>query len=180
MAKDAAEAKAKYEEKQKAAREKEQKQKEGLAKSKAEDEAAMKEKEAKKAAKQKEHEEKQKEGLAKSKAEDEAAMKADFEKKEAKRKQREAEEEEKKKLAYETKSKDGQGEMGKGNSDHAIPQVIGAAEKYRERIKAADELFKRKRYDEAKEIYNEALMYKDKDPYATNKIAECDKLKAPK
>jgi len=180
MAEDAAKAKAKYEEKQKAQREHEQKQKEGLAKSKAEDEAAMKEKEAKKAAKQKEHEEKQKEGMAKSKAEDEAAMKADAEKKAKKQAEREAEEKEKKRLAYETKAKDSEGEMGKGNSDHSIPTVIGAAEKYRERIKAADELFKRKRYDEAKEIYNEALMYKEKDAYATNKIAECEKLKAPK
>lgn len=180
IAKDAAEAKAKYDEKQKAAREKEQKQKEGLAKSKAEDEAAMKEKEAKKAAKQKEHEEKQKEGMAKSKAEDDAAIKADAEKKAKKQAEREAEEKEKKRLAYETKSKDGQGEMDKGNSDHSIPQVIGAAEKYRERIKAADELFKRKRYDEAKDIYNEALTYKEKDAYALSKLAEIEKLKAPK
>ncbi len=180
MAKEADEAKAKYEEKQKETREKEQKQKEGLAKSKAEDEAAMKEKEAKKAAKQKEHEEKQKEGLAKSKAEDEAAMKADAEKKAKKQAEREAEEKEKKRLAYETKSKEDDGGQDKGNSDNKIPQVIGAAEKYRERIKAADELFKRKRYDEAKDIYNEALMYKEKDPYATTKLAECEKLKAPK
>ncbi|MBA3682355.1 MAG: hypothetical protein H0W73_14525 [Bacteroidetes bacterium] len=180
IAKDAAEAKAKYEEKQKAAREKEQKQKEGLAKSKAEDAAAMKESEAKKAAKQKEHEEKQKEGMAKSKAEDDAAIKADAEKKAQKQAERDAEEKEKKRLAYETKSKDSEGEMGKGNSDHSIPQVIGGAEKYRERIKAADELFKRKRYDEAKDIYNEALMYKEKDPYAISKLAEIEKLKAPK
>lgn len=180
MAKDAAEAKAKYEEKQKAAREKEQKQQEGLAKSKAEDEAAMKEKEAKKLAKQKEHEEKQKEGMAKSKAEDEAAMKADAEKKAKKQAEREAEEKEKKRLAYETKSKEDDGGQPKGNSDNKIPQVIGGAEKYRERIKAADELFKRKRYDEAKDIYNEALTYKEKDPYALNKLSEIEKLKAAK
>ncbi len=166
---------------------KEAKQREGKYKSQQEDKDAMAEDAAKAKAKYeekqkaaREREEKQKEGMAKSKAEDVAAMKEAAEKKEAKRKQREAEEAEKKRLAYETKSKEDDGGQPKGNSDNKIPQVIGAAEKYRERIKAADELFKRKRYDEAKDIYMEALTYKDKDPYATNKLAECEKLKAPK
>ncbi len=166
---------------------KEAKQREGKYKSQQEDKDAMAEDAAKAKAKYeekqkaaREREEKQKEGMAKSKAEDEAAMKEAAEKKEAKRKQREAEEAEKKRLAYETKSKEDDGGQPKGNSDNKIPQVIGAAEKYRERIKAADELFKRKRYDEAKDIYMEALTYKEKDPYATNKLVECEKLKAPK
>ncbi len=178
MKADADKAKAKYEEKQKAQREKEEKQKEGLAKSKAEDEAAMKEAEAKKEAKRKEKEEKQKEGLAKSKAEDEAAMKADEEKREAKRRQQEEEEKERKKREAEKKENDP--DRDKGDSDHSIPQVIGAAEKYRERIKAADELFKKKRYEEAKPVYEEALLYKEKDPYATSKLAEIQKLSVPK
>lgn len=181
MAKDAEKAKAKYEEKQKADKEREQKQKEGLAKSKAEDEAAMKDAEAKKLAKQKEREQKQKEGMAKSKAEDEAAMKADFEKKEKARAQREADEKEKKRLAYETKAKDGEGEMDKGNSDHSLPQVLGGtAEKYKTKVKAADELFKMKRYEEAKTAYQEALQFKANDPYATGKLADIEKLTAPK
>ncbi|MDP1802733.1 MAG: hypothetical protein Q8L81_15330 [Bacteroidota bacterium] len=181
MAKDAEKAKAKYEEKQKADREREQKQKEGLAKSKAEDEAAMKEAEAKKLAKQKEREQKQKEGMAKSKAEDEAAMKADFEKKEKARAQREVDEKEKKRLAYETKAKDGEGEMDKGNSDHSLPQVLGgSAEKYKTKVKAADELFKMKRYEEAKTAYQEALQFKANDPYAIGKLADIEKLTAPK
>ncbi|MBA2612030.1 MAG: hypothetical protein H0U95_08670 [Bacteroidetes bacterium] len=181
MAADAEKAKAKYEENQKAAKEREQKQKEGLAKSKAEDEAAMKDDEAKKAAKQKEREQKQKEGIAKSKAEDDAAIKADFEKKEKARAQREADEKEKKRLAYETKTKDGQGEMDKGNSDHSLPQVLGnTSEKYKAKIKVADDYFKMKRYDEAKIAYQGAMQYKANDPYATSKLADIEKLTAPK
>ena len=166
---------------------KEAKQREGQYKSQQEDKDAMQadadKAKAKREAQQKadrEKAEKQKEGMAKSKAEDDAAMKEDADKRAKKQADRDAEEEEKKRRAFETKTKDSDGEQKKGDSDHTIPQVIGGAEKYRERIKAADELFKRKRYDEAKTIYQEALQYKDKDPYATSKLAEIEKLSVPK
>ena len=39
-----------------------------------------------------------------------------------------------------------------------------------------DELFKMKRYAEAKPMYEEALKQKANDTYATNKLAEIEKL----
>jgi len=164
------------------------KQREGMAKSQAEDKEAMqadadkakaKREEKQKAAREKEK--KQKEGMAKSQAEDEAAIKADNEKRKKAAADREAEEEAKRKKAFETKAKDGEGEMDKGNSDHSIPQVLGSSlQKYKEKIKSADDLFKMKRYAEAKTAYEEALKYKANDPYATNKLADIAKLTAPK
>lgn len=128
-----------------------------------------KEKEAKEIAK------KQKEGMARSKEEDLAAEKADYEKSEAKRKKREADEAEKKKFAYETKHKDGEGQMDKGNSDHRIPQVIGG-NKYKEYILKADDYFKTKRYKEAKVQYEEALKIKPNDVHAMNRLALIEKV----
>ena len=143
------------------------------------DKAKAKREEKQKAAR--EREQKQKEGMAKSQAEDEAAIKADNEKRAKAAAEREAEEEAKRKKAFETKAKDGEGEMDKGNSDHSIPQVLGSSlQKYKEKIKTADELFKMKRYAEAKTAYEEALKYKANDPYATNKLADIAKLTAPK
>ena len=170
------------------AEEKLAKQREGMAKSQAEDRESMQadadKAEAKRLKKQKaarEKEQKQKEGMAKSKAEDDAAIKADNEKRAKAAAEREAEEEAKRKKAFETKAKDGEGEMDKGNSDHSIPQVLGSSlQKYKEKIKTADELFKMKRYAEAKTAYEEALKYKANDPYATNKLADIAKLTAPK
>jgi hypothetical protein len=164
------------------------KQREGMAKSQAEDRESMQadadKAEAKRLKKQKaarEKEQKQKEGMAKSKAEDDAAIKADNEKRAKAAAERDAKEEERKKKAFETKAKDGEGEMDKGNSDHSIPQVLGSSlQKYKEKIKTADELFKMKRYAEAKTAYEEALKYKANDLYATNKLADIAKLTAPK
>jgi hypothetical protein len=159
-----------------------------MAKSQAEDRESMQadadKAEAKRLKKQKaarEKEQKQKEGMAKSKAEDDAAIKADNEKRAKAAAERDAKEEERKKKAFETKAKDGEGEMDKGNSDHSIPQVLGSSlQKYKEKIKTADELFKMKRYAEAKTAYEEALKYKANDLYATNKLADIAKLTAPK
>lgn len=164
------------------------KQREGMNKSINEDKEAMQadadKAEAKRLEKQKaarEKEQKQKEGMAKSQAEDEAAIKADNEKRAKAAAEREAKEEERKKKAFETKAKDGEGEMDKGNSDHSIPQVLGSGlQKYKEKIKAADDYFKMKRYAEAKTAYEEALKYKANDAYATNKLADIAKLTAPK
>ena len=164
------------------------KQREGMNKSINEDKDAMQadadKAEAKRLEKQKaarEKEAKQKEGMAKSKAEDDAAIKADNDRRAKAAADREAKENEKKKLAYETKTKEGEGEMDKGNSDHSMPQVLGGGlEKYKVIVKNADGLMKMKRYAEAKKEYNEALKYKANDPYAVGKLAEIEKLMAPK
>jgi tetratricopeptide (TPR) repeat protein len=50
------------------------------------------------------------------------------------------------------------------------------ADKYKATIKRADELFKMKRYSEAKSMYEEALKQKPNDAAATNKLAEIEKL----
>jgi hypothetical protein len=140
---------------------------------------------AEKAEKKKEKAEKlakQKEGLERSKAEDEAAMKEDYERSKAKREEREKEdaerlarEKEKKKLEYETKSKDGEIGMDKGDSKYSIPQVLGADNKYKIMVKKGDEYFKAKRYDEARGWYQEALKQKPNDAYTTAKLAEIEK-----
>ena len=128
-----------------------------------------------KAKTEKEKAAKQKEGMDRSRAEDLAAEKADYEKKEAKRKKREGDEYEKQKFAYETKHKDGTGEMDKGNSAYKIPQVIGA-NVYKSTILKADDFFKTKRYKEAKLKYEEALKQKANDNYAVSKIAQIEKI----
>ncbi|MBK7310697.1 MAG: hypothetical protein IPI93_07870 [Sphingobacteriaceae bacterium] len=199
-------AKAKADEAAKAAAiekaEKERKQKEGLAKSKAEDDAAIKaaedkrkqkekerlEAEAKakqadlaeakaKAEEKKEKERKQKEGMAKAKAEDDAEAKALADKREA---ERLAKEEEAKKSNNETGGSDKDPSVGHGNSKYHIPGVIGGADKYKSTIKRADELFKMKRWAEAKTSYEEALTYKKDDPYAISKLEIVNKNLAPK
>jgi len=65
--------------------------------------------------------------------------------------------------------------VGSGDAKYSIPQALGA-DKYKATIKRADELFKMKRYSEAKPIYEEALKQKPNDPAATNKLAEIEKL----
>ena len=65
--------------------------------------------------------------------------------------------------------------VGSGDAKYSIPQALGA-DKYKATIKRADELFKMKRYSEAKLIYEEALKQKPNDPAATNKLAEIEKL----
>jgi len=62
-----------------------------------------------------------------------------------------------------------------GDAKYSIPQALGS-DKYKATIKRADELFKMKRYAEAKPMYEEALKQKANDPYATNKLAEIEKL----
>ena len=70
----------------------------------------------------------------------------------------------------------GDGKIGSKDAKHAVLQSIGGENKYRENIKRGDELFKMKRYAEAKPVYEEALKIKANDPYATNKLAEIEKL----
>lgn len=66
-----------------------------------------------------------------------------------------------------------------GDAKYSIPQALGS-DKYKATIKRADELFKMKRYTEAKPMYEEALKQKANDPYATNKLAEIEKLSLKK
>ena len=66
-----------------------------------------------------------------------------------------------------------------GDAKYSIPQELGA-DKYKATIKRADELFKMKRYAEAKPMYEEALKQKPNDVYATNKLAEIEKLTVKK
>ncbi|MBI2721028.1 MAG: hypothetical protein HYX39_02520 [Bacteroidetes bacterium] len=166
---------------QKAEEEKLAKQREGQKNSKEEDEQAMKadaeKKEAARLAKEKARAEKlqkEKEGLEKAKAEDEAEAKAIAEKKEAARITHEKEEEEQRR-ANEANKKD----ENKGDAKYKVPQVIGG-NKYKEIVMRADGYFKMKRYAEAKTAYQDALKYKPDDVYATGKIAEIEKLLAPK
>jgi len=72
-------------------------------------------------------------------------------------------------------SESGSAGVGNGDAKYSIPQALGA-DKYKATIKRADELFKMKRYAEAKPMYEEALKQKPNDVYATNKLAEIEKL----
>ena len=72
-------------------------------------------------------------------------------------------------------SEPGSAGVGSGDAKYSIPQALGA-DKYNATIKRADELFKMKRYSEAKPMYEEALKQKPNDPAATNKLAEIEKL----
>lgn len=65
--------------------------------------------------------------------------------------------------------------IGSSDAKYSIPQAIGSS-KYPETIKRANELFKMKRYAEAKPVYEEALKYKPNDPTATAKLVELEKL----
>jgi hypothetical protein len=80
-----------------------------------------------------------------------------------------------KKHEYETKSDDGDPEIGHGDSKYRKPQVIGA-NKYKEYLSKAEGLYKMKRWAEAKTAYENVLKEKPGDPYATGKLAEVDKL----
>ena len=72
-------------------------------------------------------------------------------------------------------SEPGSAGVGSGDAKYSIPQALGA-DKYKATIKRADELFKMKRYAEAKPMYEEALKQKPNDVAATNKLAEIEKL----
>ena len=65
--------------------------------------------------------------------------------------------------------------VGSGDAKYSIPQALGS-DKYKATIKRADELFKMKRYAEAKPVYEEALKQKPNDAAATNKLAEIERL----
>ena len=155
---------------------KEKKEQDKLAKEK-----AIKEKqEAERLAKENELQAK----LAAEKAEQERLaadkLKKESEEKEKAEKDRLAQEEANKKM--ESKGlvpvySGGETETKSGSSDskYSVPKALGA-DKYKETIKRAEELFKMKRYAEAKPVYQEALKQKPNDYLATNRLAEIEKL----
>ena len=65
------------------------------------------------------------------------------------------------------------------DTKYSIPQVLGG-NKYKDVITRADDFFKTKRYQEAKEKYEEALKIKPEDPYAIGRLAEIEKKLAEK
>ncbi len=67
------------------------------------------------------------------------------------------------------------GNVKKGDSKYSIPQAMGA-DKYKAALKRADELFKMKRYSEAKPLYEEYLKYKPNDVYSVNRLTEIETL----
>lgn len=72
-------------------------------------------------------------------------------------------------------SEPGSSGVNTGDAKYSTPQALGA-DKYKATIKRAGELFKMKRYAEAKPMYEEALKQKPNDSFATNKLAEIEKL----
>lgn len=101
--------------------------------------------------------------LAKQKADAEATKKATGATQEPKTK------------TIETPVSEGSGDIDKSDSKYKVPQVLGA-NKYKEALNKAEGFFKMKRYAEAKNAYQEVLKIKPGDVYATNKLAEVNKL----
>ncbi len=112
---------------------------------------------------------------AKEEAELVAKEKADFEKREADKK---AKEEEFK------ASQNGQGEEidpgEKGDAKKHSRETLGLSDKYMELYKKGEDLFKMKRYEEAKPVYEEALKCKPDDKNAKTRLEQIAKLLAPK
>ena len=156
--------------------------KEASAKAKAEAETTeAKKREAEKIAKQKAEAEKlQTEKLAKEKEKKEKE-KVTVEKKQPEPLKQEAPAKEQNTGLTPNNSGSGSGSSGvnTGDAKYSIPQALGS-DKYKATIKRADELFKMKRYAEAKPMYEEALKQKANDSYATNKLAEIEKLSLKK
>ena len=72
-----------------------------------------------------------------------------------------------------------QGKIGSSEARKNIPQALGA-NKYKEHFTRGNELYKQKRYAEAKTSYEEALKSKPDDAAAKAKLAEVEKLIVPK
>jgi len=184
-----AEAKAKAEaekaEKERIAREKAEQEK--LAKQKEAEEKARREAEAKAKA---EAEKAEKEKIAKQKQEEEKARKKqEEERKKAEKEQlaKQKEEEEKNKKAKEPSVTQAEvnnppgdlpeeGDMDKGKGKRNVYGVLGSQEKYKQTLGRANDLFKTKRYSEAKELYSQCLQYKPEDPLSKMRIRQCDSL----
>ena len=64
---------------------------------------------------------------------------------------------------------------GSSEAKYNIPQKLGS-NTYIEAIKRGDELFKMKRFAEAKVVFEEALKQKPNDAYSSSKLADIEKL----
>lgn len=58
----------------------------------------------------------------------------------------------------------------------AILPKLGDDTKYKEAVRKGDNFMALKRYADAKKAYEEALVQKGNDPYAKEKLMECEKL----
>ena len=67
----------------------------------------------------------------------------------------------------------------KGESKHKTRKVL-SADGYKNEVAKGNSLFNDKRFKEAKTAFEEALKSKPNDPYALEKIAECNKALSPK
>ncbi|MDP3556758.1 MAG: carboxypeptidase-like regulatory domain-containing protein [Bacteroidota bacterium] len=110
--------------------------------------------------------EKEKEAAEKDKAEQLAIEKAKAEKL--------AKEEDEKIKIKETEAITSE-QIGRKEAKHSIAAPIGK-DLHKEAVKKADGYFKMKRYQEAKDAYQEALKIKAEDIYSSNRIAEIEKL----
>jgi hypothetical protein len=109
------------------------------------------------------------EKAAKEKAEADAKAKAEADKLAAEKAEKE------KNTITPKETEEGPSNVDRGDSKYKIPAALGA-NKYKESVKRADDLFKMKRWAEAKTAYEECLKYKENDPYALGKIADTEKL----
>lgn len=91
--------------------------------------------------------------------------------------ERAAKEKEDRKKAYDKREE--RKASGKSNASYSTPAPLGSANVYKDKIKAADELFAAKNYAQAKTKYEEALKARPNDEYATGKLAELAKLMNP-
>jgi hypothetical protein len=62
---------------------------------------------------------------------------------------------------------------------YSIPQVLGS-DRYKTLITQGDEFLNAKQYDEARKVFEEALEYRPKDPYATGRLDQIDQVSPPK
>ncbi len=116
-----------------------------------------------------------KEASAKAAKEKEAANKLAKQKAAEANKKTTGSSEQPKTKSIENQNTDGSGDVDKSDSKYKVPQVLGA-NKYKETLNKAEGYFKMKRYSEAKTAYEEVLKIKPGDIYATNKLAEVNKL----
>ena len=157
------------------------KQREGMAKSTAEDKEAMQkdfekaeERRLKKKQEAAEKAKKEREGMAAAEAKIIEEDKAEAAKKWEAKQKAEAEREKERKEANAEKQKAG-GNQELDESEYKTPQPLGV-NKYKEAITKADDYFKTKRYAEAKKMYEEALTLKANDAYAISRLAEIAKM----
>lgn len=172
--KDKEKAKEDYKKRQEKEAERRQKEREG----KAAAEAEIIKEDREEAAKKEENRQKELQRKEEAEAKNREEEKEEAAKREEKRqKQREEEEKQRQEELEERRKASENRELQEG--DYQVPQPLGG-DKYKDAIKSADELFKMKRYSEARKKYEEALTYKAGDAYATSKLNEIATKTQPK